>query len=224
MRWLLNKVTWHPCMSCINEFSMWKEINHQAEQFEYIKPTLSSLCSLYEWDRGKRGSSQLFTAAMKYNLEALHLFRNSKVDITANNWLAVLTFGIGIMIFHFATADPAIDQQGNFLSVFHLLRGTAKVAIQVEPFFKNSELKAMLSRRRILIKSPFNDGALQAVQRLAAVRHPEGTPDSVRVTCSQAIASLIGWTKAVEGCPRSWLDFILFPAVSWYPYYCCHHG
>ncbi|OTA97583.1 hypothetical protein M434DRAFT_391772 [Hypoxylon sp. CO27-5] len=195
------------------EFSTWtQELHRHINQFNYLEPTLKSIQSFLKWFKRGQTTSESYASALRYNIEASSRFRISSARVTDANWLAILIFGIGIIIFHFCIALSSSDQDFDFIDMFYILRESSKVGRQVGPYFLNSRLGSLL-KRRYTADGLADDEILTAIGHLEAVIYlKEQSLDTGFLYC-QTVESLKSWVIMVEGCPQTWRDFIHFPEM-----------
>lgn len=211
--WCLDKIWLQPPMSSLEDL-VWKgAMTKQAERFHYLLPSASALWALYHSIQEPQASGELRAHAYRLNIAASNMFRGSDLVVTDRNWLAILAFGITVMIFHFAAAqlNPTANADYDYLEIFHLVRSTRSMATTVAPFFHRSSLRDIVSNSESAISVTMDENVWQAVQRLASVHYPEGTPGRIVQTCRRAIAVLQSWVQETDGYPRSWLHFMLWP-------------
>ncbi|KAI0203084.1 hypothetical protein F4808DRAFT_418985 [Astrocystis sublimbata] len=189
------------------------DLDSQNSSVEYLLPTVSSLCAIYQSLQRGSWSSDLYVKAIQYNLAASTLFRQAEHDVHEGNWLPILMFGVGHIMFSFAVAQSAQNGNFDYLDVFQVLRGTASIGDQIGMFLEKSELNDILARRRCWATPPSAiDEMLKAIGQLSTAGHPEGTLTATQKSCDHALAKLIWWVRLVNGVPQTWKHFILWPA------------
>ncbi|KAI1760593.1 hypothetical protein GGR53DRAFT_523004 [Hypoxylon sp. FL1150] len=193
------------------ELSTWmQELNHHIGQFSYLEPTVRSVQSLFAWLDGGQAPSEYYALALRYNIEASNRFRLSGVKVNENNWLAILIFGVGIILFHFCIALSSPDADFDFLDMFHVLRKSSRLGRQVGPYFLRSQLGEFI-QRRYTCDMTVDEEILNPVWLLESVEHPRETSDEMKTIYCETLASLRAWIVKMEGCPQSWRDFVFFP-------------
>ncbi|KAI0109057.1 hypothetical protein GGR51DRAFT_512562 [Nemania sp. FL0031] len=197
-----------------DERSLWKgNYDYQNKRLEYLLPTISSLCAIHE--TLQRGSQFPGThvRALQHNITASTRFRHTEKNVHDSNWIPMLIFGVGYIMFNFAAAQSMPDRDFDYLSIFHILRGTAQIGDEIGVFLEKSGLGDILERRRQWVVDPSDlSDILQAIDRLGSVAHPMGTSETMRAHCEHALGRLKWWTQYVQGVPRTWKHFILWPA------------
>lgn len=187
-----------------------RELNYHIGQFNYLEPTVKSVQSLFHWlDRGQ-APSEYYALALRYNIEASNRFRLSSLRVNENNWLAMLIFGVGIIIFHFCIALSSPDAEFNFLDMFYVLRESSRLGRQVGPYFLRSQLSAFI-KRQYAFDMAVDDEILNPIRLLESVEHPRDTSDETRTVYRETVASLKSWIVMMKGRPQTWRDFIYFP-------------
>jgi hypothetical protein len=194
------------------EKALWgHELESQARRYRYLGPSASSLFALYQSLKGEQEASTRMRAdAIQFNIEASTLFCGSQPHITEDNWLAVMIFGIGVMIFHFATAMSSPIQDVKYLELFQLLRHTSTLQRAVGPYFLKSPLKAFIDIRQSMDRYTLDDDTRRAVQRLGGVRVPDDAPEGAARACRPAVSELQAWGRRTDGHPRTWIHFVMW--------------
>ncbi|KAI1751602.1 hypothetical protein F4782DRAFT_504561 [Xylaria castorea] len=179
----------------------------------YLLPTISSLCAIHRTVQWKSQSPDTYAKAVQHHITASARFRHVEHGIHEGNWLPILMFGVGHIMFNFAAAQSMPDCDFDLLGIFHVLRGTAEIGDQIGVFLEKSKLRSILeSRRRGIDESSAPDDIMQAIDRLSLAEHPEGTYEITRTHCDHAVETLKWWARFVHGVPRNWKHFILWPA------------
>lgn len=187
--------------------------DYQGKKLGYLLPTISSLCAMHQTVQRKSHSSSTYARAVQHHITASARFRHAERGVHEGNWLSILMFGVGHIMFNFAAAQFMPDCDFDFLSIFHILRGTAEIGDQIGVLLERSKLHSIIERRRRgmdALSSP--DGITEALDRLSLIEHPEGTFETTRTHCEHAIETLKWWVRFVDGAPRTWKHFILWPA------------
>ncbi|KAI0445078.1 hypothetical protein F4803DRAFT_560395 [Xylaria telfairii] len=187
--------------------------DYQNKKLAYLLPTISSLCAMHQTVQRKSHSSSAYARAVQHHINASARFRHAERGVHEGNWLPILMFGIGHIMFTFAAAEFMPDCDFDFLGIFHVLRGTAQIGDQIGMFLERSKLYAILERRRRgmdVVSSP--DGITEALDQLSLVEHPEGTFETTRTHCEHAIEAFKWWVRFIDGAPRIWRHFYLWPA------------
>ncbi|KAI8632048.1 hypothetical protein F5Y19DRAFT_383734 [Xylariaceae sp. FL1651] len=193
--------------------SIWKQ-HHDSHvrRLEYLLPSISSLCAVYRTLQGAPQSVETYAHAIQHNITASMAFRHTEQYINESNWLSILMFGVGHIMFNFAAAQAAPIRDFDCLEIFRVLRGTARVGDQIGVFLEGSELSRLLESRRSVVKLSADDDALWAMDQIDFAEHPEGTPKLIRRSCDHALERLKWWFHVVDGCPQFWKQFIIWPA------------
>ncbi|KAI1734651.1 hypothetical protein F4680DRAFT_462223 [Xylaria scruposa] len=179
----------------------------------YLLPTISSLCAIHRAVQRQPESSDTYVKAVQHHITASARFRHAERGIHERNWLPILMFGVGHIMFNFATAQFMPDRDFDLLGIFHVLRGTAEIGDQIGVFLEKSKLRSILEdRRREIDKVSAPDDITQAIDRLSQAEHPESTSETTRTHCDHAVATLKWWARFVHGTPANWKHFILWPA------------
>ncbi|KAI0543774.1 hypothetical protein F4679DRAFT_590165 [Xylaria curta] len=179
----------------------------------YLLPTISSLCAIHRAVQRQSESSDTYVKAVQYHITASARFRHAERGIHEGNWLPILMFGVGHIMFNFAAAQFMPDCDFDLLDIFHVLRGTAEIGDQIGLFLEKSKLRSILeNRRREIDKVSAPADITQAIDRLSQAEHPKSTSEATRTHCDHAVETLKWWARFVHGTPTNWKHFILWPA------------
>ncbi|KAI0151690.1 hypothetical protein GGR57DRAFT_471115 [Xylariaceae sp. FL1272] len=180
---------------------------------EYLFPTIFSICDIFNALEFESDSQEIYAKAMQHNMRASSIFRYAEQGIDENNWLSIFMFGIGHVMFNFAAAQCAPDCAFDCLDIFHMLRGTARIGEEVSVHLERSGLGRIFDGERYLAVLPTTgpEDCLQAIDRLSLADYPDGTSEMTRAHCQQALERLKWWARVVNGAPRNWKHFILWP-------------
>ncbi|KAI0449435.1 hypothetical protein F5B21DRAFT_494343 [Xylaria acuta] len=189
------------------------DYDYQSKKLGYLLPTISSLCAIHSTLQRNPQSSNTYAKAVQHHINASARFRHAERGVHEGNWLPILMFGIGHIMFNFAAAQSMPDCDFDFLGIFHVLRGTAEIGDQIGVFLEKSKLHSILERRRRGIGDPSApDDIMQAIDQLSLAQHPEGTYEATRTHCEHAAETLKWWARFVNAAPYNWKHFILWPA------------
>jgi hypothetical protein len=150
--------------------------------------------------------------AHEAQLVASRLFRDSVKSITDHNWLAILAFGISVLIFHFDTSQraPATD----ILEILFVLRSAAFLGTTLGPRLEGSRLHAVL---QLLEKRDgdhdWDEGPEEALDHLAATNKMWQDTTASYEGCRDAIAMLQSWLRLVRCRPCTWLHLVWWPGA-----------
>jgi hypothetical protein len=200
-----------------SEQEMWqKDFELLASHFEYLKPSMLSSIMLYKGIGGtKEQAAKLVALAYQSNIQASTLFRQSEIEVNNYNWLAVLIFVTASTGFHFAAIRDSPDADFDHLSMFHILRGTAKIAADLQPFIRRSPLHWFLVCRHKLARLSLDNDTWLSIQHFisSASSRLEKYSQEDALACLQALESLRDWIRDVDGYPRNWIQFTVWPAA-----------
>ncbi|CAG9947962.1 unnamed protein product [Clonostachys rosea f. rosea IK726] len=151
-----------------------------------------------------------------HQVESSRQFRTVVPTLTETNWLASMIFGIGLMSFHFQTARTA-QPQSNSPDPFRallVLRYSAPLAKAIGPWFMNSMLPSMI-RRNSEAPLPLDEKDDVAILNLHTLLDGDilRLPAKTHAVCEHAIHALYRWLLVTSGRPRTWRDFIEWPAA-----------
>ncbi|KAI0851187.1 hypothetical protein F5Y00DRAFT_259725 [Daldinia vernicosa] len=188
------------------------EFSRLASTFEYVNRTFTALYELHQWSQST-SRSDLYTSAHQHHIEASVLFRHSRPEVNGTNWMAVLIFGIGVIIFQFAALLKAPDTIDNYLELFHVLRGSFQLATELAPFLRKSSLMLLTQPRLQSPKMCLDELALNILACLDSLDYPEDTTGETKRACLQSIICLKEWIIEVNGYPGNSRQFIDWPAA-----------
>ncbi|KAI1109982.1 hypothetical protein F5Y14DRAFT_430504 [Nemania sp. NC0429] len=187
--------------------------DHCNKRLGYLLPSISSLCAIHQATQQASPSSDAYVQAVQHNIAASASFRHAERSVHEGNWLPMLMFGVSHIMFNFAAAQSMPDSVFDYLSVFHVLRGTGEIGDLIGAFLEKSELaKALEWRRQRTLETVESDDILQAINQLGLAEHPPHTPKTTREDCQHALERLKWWAQFVDGAPQIWKHFILWPA------------
>ncbi|KAI0425540.1 hypothetical protein F5Y09DRAFT_96740 [Xylaria sp. FL1042] len=211
---LFSHTDWAPFTSSQSDFSVCKGgFSYQNDILGYLLPTISSLCAIHQTLQQYSQPSNAHATALQHNITASCRFRHTECSVHQDNWLPILVFGVGHIMFNFAAVQSIPERDFEYLSIFHVLRSTATIGDQVGMFLEKSELNGILELKRRRFAEPLKpDDSLQAINQLRLAQHPEGTPETTRMHCNHALERLEWWARVVNGTPQFWKQFILWPA------------
>ncbi|KAI0887741.1 uncharacterized protein GGS22DRAFT_154146 [Annulohypoxylon maeteangense] len=188
-----------------------QEFDRQANSFKYVHRIITALYALHESSQ-KTSHSNLHSTAYRYQIEASILFRNSQVEVNEANWLAILMFGIGVIVFQFASALEASDED-SYMELLYILRNSFGLAAQLGPYLHASPLMQFTKLHLGRLQLHLDDFTWAAICCLDSLKYPVDTTDEERRACLHSIAALKGWVIEIDGYPRNWLHYISWPAA-----------
>ncbi|KAI1387166.1 uncharacterized protein F4822DRAFT_275649 [Hypoxylon trugodes] len=197
--------------------SLAREFGYQASTFQYVYRTITALYALHEWSQDTPGTN-LYAAAYQYHIEASTLFRHTQVEVNEANWIAVLVFAIGVIVFQFAATLKTPDSVDDYFELLYVLRNSSDLAIELAPYLRTSPLMQLIEPHLSRLKSHLDDFTWNAVCRLDSLEYPADTTEETRCACQHSIAVLKEWVVKVDGHPGSWRDFMDWPAAVSEPY------
>ncbi|KAI1653268.1 hypothetical protein F4813DRAFT_375261 [Daldinia decipiens] len=188
------------------------EFDRLASTFEYVHRTFTALYELHQWSQNT-SRSNLYTFAYQHHIEASVLFRHSQPEVNGTNWMAVLIFGIGVIVFQFAAFLKTPDTIDNYLELLHILRGSFQLAIELAPFLRMSSLMLLTQPRLHSPKLHLDELVLNILACLDSLGYPEDTTGEMKRACLQSIISLKEWIIEVNGYPGNWRQYMDWPAA-----------
>ncbi|KAH8673463.1 hypothetical protein BX600DRAFT_455328 [Xylariales sp. PMI_506] len=210
--WLLDKIWLVPCSSPAEEAQWRVQLASHAKTYKYLNPSLSSLIALHQSLQESKPDANFRASAYHYNIQASNLFRISGATVTEENWLAVMVFVFGVMVFQFGAAATIPAHEYDRLKILRLVRRTAEVAALAKPYFDKSKLRAFVEYRHSLVKKDLDQEAWLAVQQLREIEFPPDISQHSQIACCQAVAALVLWVESNASYPTSWLEFLVWPS------------
>lgn len=210
--WAMEKTFFLSWLSTLEKTTFAREFSHQARSFQYVRTTITALVALHQWCQSSSRSS-LYAAAYQHHIEASTLFRKSQVEVNEANWMATLMFGIGVLIFQFATVLKSSDETDNYLEMLHIMRSSFSMATEIGPFIQMSPIMFLTGQYLRKLKAHLDESTWNAICCLDSVNYPDGTTDEVKSACLRSIAALKEWVVNVDGHPGNWRQFIEWPAA-----------
>ncbi|KAI1211180.1 uncharacterized protein F4807DRAFT_27861 [Annulohypoxylon truncatum] len=198
-------------LSSLERAMLAQEFDRQASSFKYVHRTITALYALHESCQAT-SHSNLRSAAYRYQIEASILFRNSQVEVNEANWLAMIMFGIGVIVFQFATAQKASDEDGSYMELLYVLRNSFELAAELGPYLHASPLMQFTGPQLSRLKLHLDELTWNAICCLDSLEYPAETTEETRCACLHSIAALKKWVMQVDGRPRNWFHYIRWPA------------
>ncbi|KAI0168878.1 hypothetical protein GGR52DRAFT_574104 [Hypoxylon sp. FL1284] len=190
------------------------ELSHHASTFQYVRTTITALLTLHQWSGCQNPSrTSLYADAYQYHIEASTLFRKSQAEVNDANWFATLMFGLGVIIFQFATVLKVSDGSEDYLEMLHVLRSSCSLATEIGPFVQTSPIMFLTGRYLRWLNSHLDETTWNAVCGLDSLEYPADTTDETRSACLQSITALKEWAVRVDGYPGTWRQYIEWPAI-----------
>ncbi|KAI0899026.1 hypothetical protein F4806DRAFT_322555 [Annulohypoxylon nitens] len=188
-----------------------QEFDHQANSYNYVHRTIAALYALHESHHGTP-HSHFRTAAYRYQIEASILFRNSQIEVNEVNWLAILLFGIGVIVFQFTSALKSSDED-SYMELLYVLRNSYDLAIQLKPHLLTSSFMQFTGPRLTRLKPHLDSLTWSAICSLDSLEYPADTTDETKRACLYSVVALKEWVIETDGYPRNWLHYIIWPAA-----------
>ncbi|VUC35955.1 unnamed protein product [Clonostachys rosea] len=151
-----------------------------------------------------------------HQVESSRHFRRVVPRLTETNWFASMIFGIGLMSFHFQTArtvQTQADGPDPFRALL-VLRYSAPLATAIGSWLMNSMVPSMI-RRDNEPPPRLDEKDDMAILSLHALLGGDILNMSTRThsVCEHAVHALYRWLLVTSGRPRTWRDFIEWPAA-----------
>jgi hypothetical protein len=229
LRWLLDTLCLQPTNSATESDAWCINLVQQARSEDYVHSSLLALIALHHWRHGSPNDPDAHEVASKQYIAASNAFRSRAPQVTQDNWIAVLIFGITVLVYNIVvnTSPPAVptittsmiiteDERNmyeKFYDVFCLFRTTGGLGHEIGHFLKKSPLMSFIGQRETLRPGRCGLSAEdhQALDRLASGEHTNGLPEDIGIQCSDATRTLIMWASFVDGQPSRWMHFLWWP-------------
>ncbi|KAF2871089.1 hypothetical protein BDV95DRAFT_54262 [Massariosphaeria phaeospora] len=201
------------------ETSLWvPAIERQSRKYPYIQHCFFSLIWLTREAQHAMNNGTPVTA-FQHHIAASSLFRQFDPAIDENNWIAVMLFGICMLVFQISTQMPRPDSDFNIIDTLRVLRGTMAIIDQTGPHFRRSPFWPLILRRTQLPSHPLDAGLKANFQSLAKVisdSMQDQSNDDDDEECAeinrQAFWELREWTLGCEASPRRWEQYCHWPS------------
>ncbi|KAI1801327.1 hypothetical protein F4811DRAFT_464931 [Daldinia bambusicola] len=189
-----------------------QEFSRLASAFEYVQRSFTALYELHEWSLST-SCSDLYTSAYQHHIEASMIFRHTQPKVGSSNWMAVLTFGIGVIVFQFANCLKTPDMLDTCLELLFALRGSSKLAVELAPYLQTSSIMLLIPPHSRPSTLHMDELTLNMLVCLDSLGYPDDTTDETKYACRHSVKALKQWIVEVNGYPRNWRQFIDWPAA-----------
>lgn len=203
-----------------HEIKMWESVLvTMASKYQYVQHSLLSLSILIddfhyrvEWPETRQEAVPVF--AYQHHITASALFRQSPPVVDEHNWVAVLAFGLLIVIFHFAVQQLHSSSEFNVLETFRILRTTMALNEASLPHLRSSKFWPLILSRTPLPNLSLDINLQNALQNMGQVitNAVESSSRNANVH-KQAFWELREWVFECEGNPRTWRHYLIWPAA-----------
>lgn len=210
--WAMEKTFFLSWLSTLEKTTFALEFSYQASTFQYVRKTITALLTLHQWYQNSSCSS-LYAAAHQHHIEASILFRKSQAEVNKANWMATLMFGIGVIIFQFATVLKASGEADDYLEMLPIMRSSFSLATEIGRFLEVSPIMYLTGQYLRRLNLHLDEFTWNAVCCLDSLDYPDYTTDETKSACLQSIATLKEWVVNVHGHPGNWRQFIEWPAT-----------
>jgi hypothetical protein len=203
-----------------HEIKLWgSALESSSSKYQYVQHSLLALSTLIdefnhriEWPEAHQQAAPVF--AYQHHITASTLFRQSPPVVDEHNWVAVLAFGLSIIIFHFAVQQLHPDPEFNVLETFRILRTTMALNEASLPHLKSSKFWPLILSRTLLPNLSMDIKLRTALQNMGRVitRAVESSSKNADVH-KQAFWELREWAIECQGNPRTWRHYLIWPAA-----------
>lgn len=201
------------------EISLWTPVlQKSAREYQYVHHSILSLAALIDEfntpHEQKVSSQKTPVTAYQHHIQASSLFRQMPPVVDEKNWVAVLAFGISMIIFHFAVQQLYHDENFNAIETFRILRTTMDLNEEAFPYLTKSHFWPHIVQRTQLPSLMIDIKLRTAFQKLAAViSQAMESNEPGADTNRQAFWELREWAVECEGHPRTWRHYLEWPAA-----------
>ncbi|KAF2113608.1 hypothetical protein BDV96DRAFT_647863 [Lophiotrema nucula] len=195
-----------------SEKALWlPSIEKAGMRYAYVQHAFLSVSSLlFELDNP---SQRMPVTAYQHHLTASSLFRLNAPNIVEDNWIAVISFGVMMIIFEFAVQQSCPEPHFDLLHSLLVLRNFMKVDNEVAPYLHKTKMWPLIQKRNAAFMPPA-DNQLQTSFRnmanLIAQLLKNGVPNAE--TNRQAFWELREWSYGCNEFPRNWRHYCEWPA------------
>ncbi|KAL5089541.1 hypothetical protein Trisim1_005234 [Trichoderma cf. simile WF8] len=178
-------------------------IYHEAQQHVFAMQALNALSVLFRQGQATGNS----TKAHAWHMKASAGFHASVAGQIVGSYFAQWIFGLATMVFQIrlCVTHPREDA---IAETFHLLRGTARLAVAIAPRFMQDQ---RLAHDRTKYTSAKID--LEFLERIKLLEANIRMVEPNKEYLIQAAESLQTWCVSIQGQPRTWLHILSWPAL-----------
>lgn len=178
-------------------------IFYEAQQHVFAMQALNALSVLF--CQGQASGSSI--KAHAWHLKASAGFHASVAGKVVSTYFAQWIFGLATAVFQirFCVAHPTEDA---IAETFHLLRGTARLAVAIAPRFLQDQRLAHDRTRDTRAEID-----LEFLERIKLLKTNIRMVEPDKEHLIQAASLLQTWCVSIQGQPRTWLHILSWPAL-----------
>jgi hypothetical protein len=189
-----------------------------STRYQYLQRCILALVNLREFGQqaSKTGTK---TAAYQHQVESLSIFRASAPVINDQNWLAILVFSTGTLVFQFFTQSFCGESEFDIMETMHILRSTAVIERSCEPYYRQSPYWELFNNRTEQQVNPPDLELALAFEALSeyiliAVNNQSNDEDEEEFAeiNRQAFGELQEWAISCNAKPKRWRQYCEWPA------------
>lgn len=196
------------------EKALWRGAlsNMQLADYSYLWHGILSTHLMHTLPTSERTAfGKTVDLAYQHHLAASSNFSSAGSVVSDRNWLAVLTFGISVIVFQFATQQICPDPLFDYIEMLLVLRNSSSLAASVIWHFRRSSMWPLVQDR---VSSEHartkGSGVHAAVQYLAEAVMRAEFVDETNYR-SQTLQAFRYWLHDCRACPRIWRDYMYWP-------------
>ncbi|KAF2734656.1 hypothetical protein EJ04DRAFT_466285 [Polyplosphaeria fusca] len=187
-------------------------IEEAAAKYTFVGHSFLALSSLM--CELNNPAQQIPMLAYQHHLQASALFRQALPSVNEENWIAVISFVVSMVIFHFTTQQASPDVEFDYVQSLKVLRHSKSVEDQIVPFLHKSPFYSLIVERNNSTIPPPSTKLRTNLQKLArlvaqSVEHGDENAETNR----KAFWELREWAFVCDRTPRTWRQFINWPGT-----------
>lgn len=196
----------------VEEVELWTgPLLRQMARPGYLSHSLLSLYLLPKDSKAVLLKTPSSVPAYEQHIIATDLFRNSSFVVNDQNWAAITTFAVSIVIFQFATQQNCPVEAFDYIGILRMLRSSDSLARLVFPYLIKSDSWRFIYHRNSLPKPPLDQDAQNALDNLEDCIYLQPTTDANHCI-KEAVRALKQWVDDCEGYPQKWRHYLAWPA------------
>ena len=195
----------------LSEFRVW----HRALQRHFVSSSstylVHCLLSMRTLARAAAISQPLSSsvAVIQHHIAASNLFRTEAPIPNADNWEAVMAFGLCTLMVQFAIQQDCEDGTFDYMETLRTLRSSDVIGRMIFPFLSKSEGFRFISPRHTTPVGSVEAELDIELSRLETMIREQEPSQPIR----HALNALRAWANDCGGTPRIWRHYLLWPAM-----------
>jgi hypothetical protein len=150
----------------------------------------------------------------------MNIFQVARPRIDETSWIAVLTFGICMIVFQLSVQESCPEGDFNYVETLGVLRSSIAINHEALPYLQKSKHWPLIVHRNAIPKKPLSPRMKTSFHRLDSLISESLDSDSMdydeeeRAEINrQAFEELQKWMVDCQGVPRTWKHYCEWPAA-----------